>query len=78
MRELGELHGSASNLGDYIPILRWIDFLGVKKHMTEASGKIDRFMQYLLDVERSIRSSVPSANVGETGSSESFFSTIAR
>ncbi|XP_031407000.1 cytochrome P450 81Q32-like isoform X2 [Punica granatum] len=69
MRELGELHGSTANLGDYIPILETMDFLGVKKRMVKGRNKIDSFLQHLVDANRCkiIESAVPSVDNNTSG-----------
>lgn len=53
IKEHGRLPGSASHLGDYIPILQKMDFQGVKKRMLESRKAVDTFLQHLLDMQRS-------------------------
>ncbi|KAL3505097.1 hypothetical protein ACH5RR_034938 [Cinchona calisaya] len=38
-----------SNLGDYLPFLRWIDFKGLEKRFTILMKRLDKFMQDLVD-----------------------------
>ncbi|XAR48390.1 hypothetical protein NMG60_11031208, partial [Bertholletia excelsa] len=54
MREIVELHGN-SNLGDYFPVLQWLDVQGVVKRMGRVREKMDRFFQFLLDQHREMR-----------------------
>ncbi|CAL5383803.1 unnamed protein product [Camellia sinensis] len=46
------LRSSPSNLCDYVPILRWIDYGGVKKSMVILQKKRDEFLQGLIDQVR--------------------------
>ncbi|CAH2080366.1 unnamed protein product [Thlaspi arvense] len=41
-----------SGLNDYLPILRWIDYANFEKTMARSHGKIDRFLQGLIDEHR--------------------------
>ncbi|KAF2309747.1 hypothetical protein GH714_004920 [Hevea brasiliensis] len=51
MREVVELHRN-SNLGDFLPVLQWVDFQGVEKRMVKLMKKQDKFFQHLLDEHR--------------------------
>ncbi|CAN0905523.1 Cytochrome P450 81Q32 [Linum grandiflorum] len=51
MREVIDLSGS-SNLGDFLPILQWIDLLGTKKQMVGLMSKMDNFLEDLVDEHR--------------------------
>ncbi|CAK9143740.1 unnamed protein product, partial [Ilex paraguariensis] len=42
----------ASNAGDYLPLLRWIDYKGIEKNMSIISKKMDKFLQGLIDERR--------------------------
>lgn len=61
MKEVVELHGN-SNLGDFLPVLQWVDFQGVEKRMVKLMRKQDKFFQRLLDEHQTKRteSSIPS------------------
>ncbi|CAN0922446.1 Cytochrome P450 81Q32 [Linum grandiflorum] len=48
MRQIFELSGAA-NPGDYLPVLRWIDFGGLAKKMWKVQAKSDAFFQGLID-----------------------------
>ncbi|KAI3684661.1 hypothetical protein L6452_33886 [Arctium lappa] len=54
IRELFEISG-ASNPGDFIPFLRWIDFQGLEKKLRKLRTKSDRFSQSLIEERRSKR-----------------------
>ncbi|CAI0421937.1 unnamed protein product [Linum tenue] len=56
IRESFELSG-ASNPGDFLPVLRWIDYGGVEKRMRRVQGEVDSVLQGLIDERRSDRSS---------------------
>ncbi|KAG8384319.1 hypothetical protein BUALT_Bualt04G0105900 [Buddleja alternifolia] len=43
----------ASNPNDFFPILRWIDYKGFEKNVARVSGKMDVFLQGLIDERRS-------------------------
>ncbi|KAK3016875.1 hypothetical protein RJ639_005890, partial [Escallonia herrerae] len=51
IREVFEL-SAASNPGDFLPPLRWIDFQGVEKRMIRLQQKGDRLFQGLIDERR--------------------------
>ncbi|KAI5387944.1 cytochrome P450 81Q32 [Lathyrus oleraceus] len=51
INEYIELLGSGS-LNDYFPILKWIDFQGMKKKMVKFMKKMDSFLQKLVDEKR--------------------------
>ncbi|KAA8528486.1 hypothetical protein F0562_035841 [Nyssa sinensis] len=55
MKEVVELHGN-SNLGDYLPVFRWVDIQGVEKRMVRLMKKMDKFFQFLVDDCRRRRS----------------------
>ncbi|KAH7850589.1 hypothetical protein Vadar_027528 [Vaccinium darrowii] len=42
----------AANPGDFIPVLRWIDFGGYEKKLQRIHGKMDAFLQGLIDEHR--------------------------
>ncbi|CAM8981209.1 unnamed protein product [Rhodiola kirilowii] len=48
IREIFEL-SAASNPGDFLPFLRWIDFGGYEKKMIKLKKRIDRILQNLID-----------------------------
>ncbi|KAK3435617.1 hypothetical protein EUGRSUZ_C00341 [Eucalyptus grandis] len=60
MREFSQLFGSAGYIGDFIPVLWWADFHGVKKKMKSVMRKADVFFQQLVD-EHSGKRSMPSS-----------------
>ncbi|CAK9183279.1 unnamed protein product, partial [Ilex paraguariensis] len=45
-------YGGASNPGDFLPILQWIDYKGLEKNLANLSEKMDVFLQGLLDENR--------------------------
>ncbi|KAI3465304.1 hypothetical protein Pfo_021967 [Paulownia fortunei] len=51
MREMFYLSG-ASNPGDYLPFLQWIDYQGLEKRMLILQREIDAFLQGLIDENR--------------------------
>lgn len=51
MRGYIELNGN-SNLIDYLPMLKWVDFQGVEKRMIRLMEKLDKFTQFLVDEHR--------------------------
>lgn len=55
--EVEELLG-VSNLSDYLPILRWLDFEGLKQRMNVLKKKMDKFLQSLLDEQRRIKNDI--------------------
>ncbi|XP_073107967.1 cytochrome P450 81Q32-like [Elaeis guineensis] len=55
-RELVEEGSSligASNLSDFLPVLRWVDYQGVNKRLVTVQKGRDEFMQRLIDEHRS-------------------------
>ncbi|KAJ0804691.1 putative isoflavone 2'-hydroxylase [Helianthus annuus] len=54
IRDVFEVSG-ASNPGDFIPFLRWIDFQGFEKRLMKLHKKCDRFSQKLIDDIRTKR-----------------------
>ncbi|KAI7749282.1 hypothetical protein M8C21_004273 [Ambrosia artemisiifolia] len=56
IREVFEVSG-ASNPGDFIPFLRWMDFQGYEKRLLKLQKKCDRFSQNLIEEIRTKRSS---------------------
>ncbi|PKI41258.1 cytochrome P450 81E8-like [Punica granatum] len=44
--------GLAANPGEFLPILRWIDYQGINKRIIELSKKTDAFLQGLIDEHR--------------------------
>ncbi|KAB1222350.1 Isoflavone 2'-hydroxylase [Morella rubra] len=46
-------NAGASNLGEYVPLLRWIDHGGLEKKMIRLGKKMDAFFQGLIDEKRS-------------------------
>ncbi|KAK3007757.1 hypothetical protein RJ639_013493 [Escallonia herrerae] len=42
----------ASNPGDYLPVLRWINYKGMEKNLVRLGKKMDAFMQGLVDENR--------------------------
>lgn len=55
MKEYMKLLGSG-NLNDFFPMMRWVDFQGIKKKMVKVMNKMDSFFQKLLDEHRRNRS----------------------
>ncbi|KAI8550003.1 hypothetical protein RHMOL_Rhmol06G0069900 [Rhododendron molle] len=56
------------NLGDYVPIFRWIDFRNVKRRMLKIHKKMDVLMQGLIDENRRKDKEVSEQNGGKTKS----------
>ncbi|XP_071923596.1 cytochrome P450 81Q32-like [Coffea arabica] len=52
-----------SNLGDYLPILRWINYKGVEQKFSTLMKRVDKFIQDLVDERRLRLSSTSSINV---------------
>lgn len=50
--EAFKLAGS-TNPADLFPVLRWFDFYGYEKHVSDVSKKMDSFLQHLIDQHRS-------------------------
>ncbi|KAA8547014.1 hypothetical protein F0562_003443 [Nyssa sinensis] len=42
----------ASNPGDFLPVLRWIDYQNLEKNVARVSEKMDSFLQGLIDEHR--------------------------
>ncbi|GFY86032.1 cytochrome P450, family 81, subfamily D, polypeptide 5 [Actinidia rufa] len=57
IREIFELSG-ASNPGDFMPFLRWIDFGNLERRMLKIQKEVDEFLQGLID---EIRNKDPNA-----------------
>jgi len=51
VREVARL-SDASNPGDFVPVLRWIDFGGHEKNLERIQGKMDAFFRGLIDEHR--------------------------
>ncbi|XP_061357359.1 cytochrome P450 81Q32-like [Gastrolobium bilobum] len=51
MKEYVELVGSG-NLNDFLTILQWVDFQGIKKKMVKVMNKMDIFLQNLIEEHR--------------------------
>lgn len=62
IREMLENSGR-SNLGDYLPVLRWIDFKGLEKRFKNLMKRLDKFMQDLVDERKQLLSAGRNANV---------------
>ena len=45
-------YGGASNLAEFVPILRWMDYKGLEKRLKNLSKRIDAFLQGLIDEQR--------------------------
>lgn len=45
-------YGGASNPGDFIPLLRWMDYQNYEKKVATVSGKMDAFLDGLIDEHR--------------------------
>ncbi|KAL4334673.1 hypothetical protein GQ457_07G025070 [Hibiscus cannabinus] len=54
MREVMELNGSTT-LNDFLPVLRWVDFLGLERRMKKVFQKLDKFLQSLVEEHRRVR-----------------------
>ena len=44
--------GDTTNVGDYLPMLRWLGVKGMEKGLRELQRKRDRFMQSLIEEHR--------------------------
>ena len=51
MKEIVAIAGE-SNPGQFLPMLRWIDYGGLEKRMMGLSKRMDEFMQGLIDEKR--------------------------
>ncbi|KAI7728952.1 hypothetical protein M8C21_018086 [Ambrosia artemisiifolia] len=58
IRDAFETSG-ATNVVDFIPLLKWIDFQGLEKKLVKLQNKCDRFLQKLIEECRSKRNSEP-------------------
>ncbi|KAH7850317.1 hypothetical protein Vadar_030887 [Vaccinium darrowii] len=67
IRDIFELSG-ASNPGDFVPFLRWIDFGKVEKRMLRIQKKMDAFLQGLIDEKRNEDKQASEQNGGKTKS----------
>ncbi|KAH7848027.1 hypothetical protein Vadar_033003 [Vaccinium darrowii] len=45
-------HGGASNLADFLPILRWIDYKSFEKNLEKTQNRLDALLQGLIDEHR--------------------------
>ncbi|KAK8646659.1 hypothetical protein V6N13_120439 [Hibiscus sabdariffa] len=54
MREVMELNGSTT-LNDFLPVLQWVDFLGLERRMKQVFQKLDKFLQSLVEEHRRVR-----------------------
>ncbi|KAF5961920.1 hypothetical protein HYC85_003129 [Camellia sinensis] len=45
-------YGGASNPGDFLPVLRWIDYQGLEKNLGRIQKKMDAFLQDLINEHR--------------------------
>ncbi|XP_058179821.1 cytochrome P450 81Q32-like [Rhododendron vialii] len=59
--EAGEFRGlvgeafelcDAANPGDFVPVLRWVDFGGYEKNLKRIHGRLDAFFRHLIDEHR--------------------------
>ncbi|TQE10723.1 hypothetical protein C1H46_003626 [Malus baccata] len=66
MRDGVDLSG-ATNLGDFLPFLQWMDITGIEKKMLRIMAKLDSFLQGLVDERRAILSSDFASNGEEVG-----------
>ncbi|KAH7848452.1 hypothetical protein Vadar_002872 [Vaccinium darrowii] len=65
IQDIFELSG-ASNPGDFVPFLRWIDFGKVEKRMSRIQKKMDAVLQGLIDEKRSEDKQASRQNGGKT------------
>ncbi|OWM65661.1 isoflavone 2'-hydroxylase-like [Punica granatum] len=61
IRELTK-YASTSYPGDFLPILRWIDYQGYQKRLVRLGEKADKFLQGLVDESRTRKSSFGNTN----------------
>nr|ALG05127.1 cytochrome P450 [Sinopodophyllum hexandrum] len=54
VEETFELSG-ASNVGDFLPLLRWIGYKGIEKRLIRLKNKRDEFLQELIQERRKLR-----------------------
>ncbi|KAM2544271.1 hypothetical protein TB1_015979 [Malus domestica] len=66
MRDGVDLSG-ATNLGDFLPFLQWMDITGIEKKMVRIMAKLDSFLQGLVEERRAILSSDFASNGKEVG-----------
>ncbi|CAN6682216.1 unnamed protein product [Malus baccata var. baccata] len=66
MRDGVDLSG-ATNLGEFLPFLQWMDITGIEKKMVRIMAKLDSFMQGLVEERRAILSSDFASNGEEVG-----------
>ncbi|KAJ9560144.1 hypothetical protein OSB04_005304 [Centaurea solstitialis] len=65
MREVFD-NSAASNPGDFIPFLRWIDFQGLEKKLQKLQAKFDIFSETLIEEHRSERHGSSSESEAKT------------
>lgn len=66
MRDGVDLSG-ATNLGDFLPFLQWMDITGIEKKMVSIMAKLDSFLQGLVEERRAFLSSDFASNGEEVG-----------
>ncbi|KAI7749283.1 LOW QUALITY PROTEIN: hypothetical protein M8C21_004274, partial [Ambrosia artemisiifolia] len=71
IRDIFDVSGT-SNPGDFIPMLRWIDYQGLEKRLLVLQKKSDRFIQNLIEKCKSNRN----GNSIEKGKAMKFIDTI--
>ena len=46
-------YGGVANPGDFLPLLRWIDYMDFEKNLSRIMTKLDAFLQRLIEEHRS-------------------------
>ncbi|PON48889.1 Cytochrome P [Parasponia andersonii] len=69
-KEMLEVHGN-SNVNDFLPVLRWVDFGGVEKRMMRLMNKMDKFFQNLVDGHRSATNNTSTRTSGGSEENDS-------
>lgn len=52
IREVLEFAGASNNPGDFVPVLRWVDYGGYMKRIKRLANKTDAFLQGLIEDHR--------------------------
>ncbi|KAE8659146.1 Cytochrome P450 81E8 [Hibiscus syriacus] len=65
MRGIVEINGT-TNLNDFLPFLRWVDFQGLERKMKNFSKKLDKFLQSLLQEHKRMRDHSTDRSLGSS------------
>ncbi|KAK9269911.1 hypothetical protein L1049_025484 [Liquidambar formosana] len=57
---------ATSNVGDYLPVLQWVDFQGLERKMKGLMKRMDEFLQGLVDGRRNLLSNAAATGISGT------------